>query len=291
VGVVVITAIVAKIYLSRSKKGPITLVDPNVKYPLRLVDKEIISHDTRRFRFALPTPNHILGLPVGQHIYLSAKVDGDLVVRPYTPVSSDNDRGFMDLVIKVYKKNVHPKFPKGGKMSQHLDSLDIGDTIDVRGPNGKLIYNGKGEFSIRMDKKKPPVIEKASKIGMMAGGTGITPMLQLIREMFRDPEDKSEVWLIFANQTEEDILLRPELEEIKANHSDRFHLWYTLDRPPLTDWEYSKGFISSDMVKQHLPPPEKDTFIVMCGPPAMIDFACNPSLDKLAYKPSMRFVY
>jgi cytochrome-b5 reductase len=35
----------------------------------------------------------------------------------------------MDLVIKVYFANVHPRFPEGGKMSQHLESLSLGDTI------------------------------------------------------------------------------------------------------------------------------------------------------------------
>ena len=38
---------------------------------------------------------------LGQHIYLTAKVDGDLVIRPYTPVSSDDDKGYIDLVVKV----------------------------------------------------------------------------------------------------------------------------------------------------------------------------------------------
>ena len=113
VGVVAITAILAKILLDRKKKK-ITLEDPNVKYSLKLVEKQIVSHDTRRFVFALPSPNHILGLPVGQHIYLSAKINGSLVVRPYTPVTSDEDLGHMDLVVKVYFKDVHPKFPDGG---------------------------------------------------------------------------------------------------------------------------------------------------------------------------------
>ena len=114
----------------------------------------------------------------GQHIYLSAKVDGKLVVRPYTPVSSDDDKGFVDLVVKVqwrdlrkkqisfsarhyvstnwpwyspihnlqiYFKNVNPKFPEGGKMSQYLESLQLNETIDFRGPSGLLIYNGKGD--------------------------------------------------------------------------------------------------------------------------------------------------
>ena len=48
------------------------------------------------------------------------------------------------LYIQVYARNVHPKFPDGGKMSQHLDSLTIGDTVDVRGPSGKVIYLGRG---------------------------------------------------------------------------------------------------------------------------------------------------
>lgn len=43
------------------KKNPVTLVDPNIKYPLPLIEREEISHDTRRFRFGLPSPDHILG--------------------------------------------------------------------------------------------------------------------------------------------------------------------------------------------------------------------------------------
>ena len=105
------------------------------------------------------------GLPVGQHIYLTARINGELVIRPYTPVSSDEDRGYMDLVIKVYFKNVHPKFPDGGKMSQHLENLKKGETIDVRGPSGLLIYNGKGEFAIRADKKTPPTLVCVKKVG------------------------------------------------------------------------------------------------------------------------------
>lgn len=49
-----------------------------------------------------------------------------LIVRPYTPVSSDDDQGEVVFVIKVYPANVHPKFPEGGKMSQYMDSLQIG---------------------------------------------------------------------------------------------------------------------------------------------------------------------
>ncbi|XP_064276786.1 NADH-cytochrome b5 reductase 3 isoform X4 [Passer domesticus] len=186
--------------LFRNPQPAITLKDPEVKYALRLIDKEEVSHDTRRFRFALPSMEHVLGLPLGQHIYLSARIDGALVVRPYTPVSSDDDKGFVDLVVKVYFRGVHPKFPDGGKMSQYLDSLKIGDTIDFRGPSGLLVYKGKGKFDIRPEKKAEPVTKTVKYVGMIAGGTGITPMLQIIRAIIKDKDDPTTCQLLFANQ-------------------------------------------------------------------------------------------
>ena len=51
---------------------------------------------------------------------------------------------FNDICFQIYFKNVHPKFPDGGKMTQYLEYLKIGDTIDVRGPNGLLVYDGNG---------------------------------------------------------------------------------------------------------------------------------------------------
>uniref|UniRef100_A0A4W6C4N9 cytochrome-b5 reductase n=1 Tax=Lates calcarifer TaxID=8187 RepID=A0A4W6C4N9_LATCA len=257
-----------------SKRRPaITLEDPNIKYALRLLDKQIVSHDTRRFRFALPSPEHVLGLPIGQcSMYLSE------LVSPVAPC------------LQIYFKDVNPKFPEGGKMSQYLESLKINDTIDFRGPSGLLVYKGKGVFAIQPDKKSPAVTKTAKHVGMIAGGTGITPMLQLITAVMKDPQDKTVCHLLFANQTEKDILLRPELEEIQVNHPDRFKLWFTLDRAP-DDWEYSQGFINEDMVRDHLPPPSDDTIILMCGPPPMIQFACNPNLDKVGHSNSRRFAF
>lgn len=273
-----------------SPRPAITLKDPEVKYALRLIDKEEVSHDTRRFRFALPSLDHVLGLPIGQHIYLSARIDGALVVRPYTPISSDDDKGFVDLVIKVYMKGVHPKFPDGGKMSQYLDNLKIGDTIDFRGPSGLLVYKGKGEFAIRPEKKADPVTKKVKYVGMIAGGTGITPMLQIIRAIMKDKDDGTVCQLLFANQTEKDILQRSELEEIQVQHPNRFKCWYTLDKAP-ENWDYSQGFVNQDMIRDHLPPPQSDVLILMCGPPPMIQYACIPNLDKLGYAKDMRFAF
>lgn len=91
---------------SKRRKSPVLLENPLAKYNLPLIEKQVISHDTRRFRFGLPTGEHVLGLPTGQHVHLTAEVNGELVIRAYTPVSSDDDNGFVDLVAKVSKDPV-----------------------------------------------------------------------------------------------------------------------------------------------------------------------------------------
>lgn len=106
IGAIVAVGIAAKVYCSlkcksKKKKGPVLLQDATVKYSLPLVEKEEISHDTRRYRFGLPSPDHVLGLPVGQHVHLTANIRDEIVIRAYTPVSSDDDRGYVDLVVKV----------------------------------------------------------------------------------------------------------------------------------------------------------------------------------------------
>lgn len=97
-------------------------------------------------------------------------------MRPYTPVTGDDVTGFVDLVIKVYTPN--ERFPEGGKMSQLLDSLEIGDAIDIKGPVGEIVYLEPGQLLI---KGKP---RNASTLAMIAGGTGITPMYQVCETLF-----------------------------------------------------------------------------------------------------------
>jgi cytochrome-b5 reductase len=293
--VVLMTMVVAGVtllslfYFGRKKAldgGSPKTLRPTEYLSLPLVQKIEVSHDTRIFRLGLPTPQHTLGLPIGQHISLKATIKDKEVMRSYTPISSDDDKGYVDLLVKVYFANVHPKFPEGGAMSQHLESLKVGDTILVKGPSGRLEYVRQGLFKMKQGQNW--VDRKVRRLAMIAGGTGITPLLQLVRAVLKNPEDKTEMWLLFANQTEQDILLRTELEQCAKD--PRFHVWYTLDRPG-EGWTYSTGFISAEMIAERLPPAGPDAMVLMCGPPPMIQFACKPNLEKAGYTAEQMFTF
>lgn len=118
--------------------------------------------------YSLLSPDQEIGLPLGHHIYLRATIHDEMIMRPYTPTSLTDQRGSFDLVVKVYPAGQDPKHPEGGKMSQYLDRLSIGQTIDVKGPMGRLIYQGRGCFEIAGRLHRPQV----QQLGMIAGGTG-----------------------------------------------------------------------------------------------------------------------
>jgi cytochrome-b5 reductase len=223
-----------------------------------------LNHNTRLFRFALPNETDVLGLPIGQHLSFRAVIEGKEVYRPYTPTSSDDDLGHFDLVVKVYPQ---------GKMSQYLDKMTVGDLIDVKGPKGAFSY----------------ITGMKRALGMLAGGTGITPMLQVIRAILKNPQDRTQISLVFANVTEEDILLRCELDELAAQHPERFRIHYTLDRPP-EGWKHSSGFITADMVREHCPAPADDVLILMCGPTPMVNAQVS-NLQKLGYTENQYFKF
>lgn len=65
-----------------------------------------------------------------------------------------------------------------------------------------------------------------------AGGSGITPMLQLIKHVLSDPCDRTQLELLFANKSEEDIMLRDQLEQLAAKHPKQLKIWYTVDKAP-----------------------------------------------------------
>ena len=102
---------------------------------------------------------------------------------------------------------------------------------------------------------------------MIAGGSGITPMLQILVAALEDKSNEDNTTkfsLIYANQTENDILCREKLEDLEKRFPNRFRLHYTLDRPP-QGWKYSSGFVDAAMIQEHMPPKSPDTIIFACG--------------------------
>ncbi|KAI3388436.1 hypothetical protein SNEBB_011015 [Seison nebaliae] len=265
----------------------VMLNDRKMKYPCKLLRKEVVNHDTRIYTFALPSDEHCLGLPVGKHINLIARINGELVVRAYTPITNDDNKGYFNVMVKTYMKEP-PKFPEGGKMSLYLDSLKIGDCIEVRGPNGFIEYMGNGSFNLLKQKRT----KTFRNVALIAGGTGVTPMLQLMRYVAKHSDkDQTKLSLLFANKTEKDILLRNELMSLSENYQNQIKVSYTLDEVDDDDWPYAKGFINEEMIRKYLPPPGDDTLVMICGPPPMVKFACLPNLEKLGYSSENIYTY
>lgn len=281
-------------------KAPQVFLDKKRKRAL-IAEVEELSHDTKRFRVSLGSKSTVLGLPVGKHIVIYSKNPKSCVAsgkwngkddpdkgreeidRKYTPVTGNETPGYVDLVVKIYRPGT-VKMPDGkevtwadgGKGSLDLDGKKAGDYIELSGPLGVNEYLGRGTF------KLPGRTVTVKKVGMMAGGTGLTPMLQVAQAAMRDPEDKVSFSLIYANKTEDDILCRDMLDDLAKRSGGRFAVHYTLDFPP-PGWKHKAGFITQDMIKECLPAPGDDTLVLMCGPPPMIEFACKKNLEALGY--------
>jgi cytochrome-b5 reductase len=258
-------AVAAGLYLSSApqsftkteeKKERKIALSPSEFRSFKLHSSEQVSHNTCRQKFELPSPDHETGLPVASCIVARAEIDGKVIVRPYTPVSLNNQRGYVELVIKSYPA-------PGGVMSRHIQGLRPGlDTLEMKGPFKKI------EYSPNMKKK----------IGMIAGGTGVTPMLQVIREVLSNPEDHTEVSLLFANVSEQDILLRSELDALAYLYPN-FKVYYTLDKPP-SGWQGGKGFVSAEMIQKRMPSPSDDNLILVCGPKGLMEHISGPKEQK-----------
>jgi nitrate reductase (NAD(P)H) len=269
----------------------VALADPREKVPCRLVERKELSRDVRLLRFALPSPDHTLGLPVGKHVLVCATINGKPCMRAYTPTSAPDSAGHFDLLVKVYFSNEHTDFPTGGVMTQHLDSLPVNSVIDVKGPRGHVEYAGRGTFLLNGGRTRRHV----RRLAMVAGGSGITPMYQVIQAVMRDqPEDATEMHLVYANRTEDDIMLRGELDRWAAERPDRLKVWYVVGKVKRLEerWEYGVGHITAAVLRDHLPEggDDGDTLALVCGPPPMVQLAVTPNLQKMKYDASSSVV-
>ncbi|KIP04507.1 hypothetical protein PHLGIDRAFT_75866 [Phlebiopsis gigantea 11061_1 CR5-6] len=251
-----------------------SFLDPKTWKAVALTSVGRVNHDSLIYRFALTSSDAPLGLPVGQHVFvrLRKKDTGEVVQRAYTPVSPESVKGSIDFLIKLYLPS--NEYPSGGKMTTAFHQLEIGDNLEIKGPLGSFIWQGSGTA---LWKGTP---RKVTELGLVCGGSGVTPILQVLRSVLHDNTDTTtKLWLISANKTEPDILCREEIDRLFNEHTGRFHVHYILSSVSPPDWSYGKGRVTEATLREHLPPPGEGRLVLACGPQAMIDLALKPGLQ------------
>ncbi|KAL4806883.1 putative NADH-cytochrome b5 reductase [Aspergillus unguis] len=222
---------------------------------LKVSNIETLSHNTKRVRFEFEDKEAVSGLHVASALLTKFTRPGEKpVIRPYTPTSDEDQPGFLELVVKRYPN---------GPMSEHIHSLNVDQRLEFKGPLPKYPWEA----------------NKHNHICLVAGGTGITPMYQLAREIFKNPEDKTKVTLVFGNVQEEDILLKREFEDLENTYPQRFRAFYVLDNPP-EGWTGGKGYINKELLKTVLPEPKEDNIkVFVCGPPGLYKAISGPKVS------------
>ena len=246
---------------------------------LTLESKKSLSPSIRLLRFTFDS-SMVFGLPVGKHVYLKLpqeKLYKDMPVkslmRAYTP--SDSGLGFVEFIVKVY-------FPEsgshsGGAFTQRLDKVRIGETVDTKGPLGEYEYLGDCQYSILYEP-----IRIARHIGMIAGGTGITPMWQILRALQYDQELPF-VSLIYCARYRADLVLAEEINEMQSRIPDRIRVRYILSKPPpIDEWDGGRGRLNIGEVSENLFPfadsdtQVSDKVVLLCASDDMIAKCCKP---------------
>lgn len=227
-----------------------------------LHSKTTVSWDTRIFSFRLEHDDQSLGLPTGQHLMIRLKdpVTRESIIRSYTPISETTKKGYCDFLIKVYADT---KERAGGKMTKALDAIPVGHFVEMKGPIGKFEYIGKGNCLIN---GKPKHVKK---FFMVCGGSGITPIFQVLRAVMQDKADPTTCVVLDGNRLIEDILCKEDLDVFARDNVDRCKLLYTLTQGP-EDWAGLRGRIGAPLLKEHCERgTEGESLVLVCGPEAL----------------------
>lgn len=223
-----------------SQQGPAISPDYYKSFVLQNIRK--MTECCSKYTFAIDDFG-CLGYGVGQHLIMRASVDGEIVTRQYTPVSHPSARGFFQVIIKVYPK---------GKMSKYIKTLKEGCSVEWRGPLGGLDY-------------KP---NTHKRMLLLAAGTGIAPMVQVLRHITSMEEDYTTVRLLFGTAKYRDIYLKDELDELK--HFWNVSILYCLsDEAKVEDLKYGDEVhcreINEELLEvelsKHCTP-----HVLLCGP-------------------------
>lgn len=246
-----------------------------------LLERFPVSKTSSVLRFAAPDRSQPLKLSTCACILANAAIDGEDVTRPYTPISTNADVGHFDLLIKNYGKDA--------RMSRHMHEIQPGDSI-----NFKHI-----DFNVKIQAP----FDQYKEIGMIVGGTGITPMVQALHAILGEKHGPK-VTLLYGSKTSDDILGHELLHRWAEDHPDRFALVDVLSDEPVenSDWKGERGFIDRARIERYFPRPDSsDKFVIfVCGPPPMYEALSGPRdekdqvsgvLGEMGYKPDQVYKF
>jgi len=230
-----------------------------------LRSKEKVSPDSKIFTFTLDHENQTIGLPTGQHLMmrLPDPKSGEAIIRAYTPISETTETGILRVLVKIYYDTPESS---GGRMTQALDALPVGQHVDFKGPVGKFQYLGGGRCSINGRERQ------VRRLVMVCAGSGITPIFQVLRAVLKDKDDPTACLLLDGNRVEEDILCKAELDVMERENPKRFNALYALSRP-LSSWTGLKGRMNRALFEREVGGPHeaRDAMVLVCGPGPMED--------------------
>lgn len=183
----------------------------------------------------------------GQYITLKTTINGNEVRRDYSLCTSPKSSE-----LKVAVKEV-----KDGTFSSYANnSLSAGDTLEVAPPKGRFIFE--------------PNDKKTKNIAAFVAGSGITPVLSIIKCALEE-EVHSKVILVYGNKSTKDTMFLNELLDLQHQYKDRFSVQFVFsqqDEDNAIFGRIEKSTVNYVMKNEHKHV-EVDAFY-LCGPEAMI---------------------
>ena len=229
-------------------------------YPLRVAEIVPETDEANSIRFEVPSDlAEAFRFKAGQHLTLRAEIGGEEVRRNYSLCVAPEAGELLVTVKRI----------AGGVFSNWVgDQLKPGDVIDVMTPHGS--------FTTDFDEGA------ARRYVGFAGGSGITPVISLIRTaLAREP--KSRFTLFYGNRDANSIIFLEALAALKDRYIGRFELYHFLSDEE-GDVELFNGMLdreTCDEAIEHLvdEPGEVDAWFI-CGPGPMMDAAESVLVDR-----------
>ena len=215
-----------------------------------LTVRSVVKETTDAITIVFESPEGGLPYQAGQFLTLIIPVDGEEVRRSYSLCTSPA----VDPHPSVTVKRV-----ASGQVSNYLnDTLKPGDAVRVLEPMGT--------FTTPVD------AANQRHLVMLGGGSGITPLMGLLKSVLHQ-EPQSKVSLIYANRDPSSIIFRQQLDDLRQQHADRFHVVHVLEEPA-DHAEALAGRVTAERLPEllsDLPFQESSTEYFLCGPQGMME--------------------